>query len=68
MVTVCVSIMAKSICTVDEMMKMDASVMWSPMTLVSTCSNVLCRFIQGASQVGLTGMSGLSLVSLVVSL
>lgn len=46
MVTVCVSIVAKSICMVDETMKMDASALWLPMTSVSTCNTVLCRFIQ----------------------
>lgn len=38
--TVCVIMMATSICMVDEMMKMDASVLWYPMILVS--SGMVC--------------------------
>ena len=38
--TVCVIMMAKSICMVDEMMKMDASMLSYPMILVS--SGMVC--------------------------
>ena len=38
--TVCVTMMVKFICMVEETMMMDASVMWYPMILVS--SKVIC--------------------------
>lgn len=34
--TVCVTMMVKFFCMVDEMMMMDASVLWYPMILVSS--------------------------------